>query len=91
MKELEFENKSFKQKANTKPEPLSKGEPFEVRKGLLVRQRAECKLSREVWEAKMLDKYLNYSERVAKSLLTGQATRKLSVSSKVLLAVKDGI
>ena len=89
MKELEFENKSFKPKANTKPEPLSKGEPFEVRKGLLVRQRAECKLSREVWEAKMLDKYLNYTERVAKSLLTGQATRKLSVSSKLLKATNE--
>lgn len=89
MKETEFENKSFKPKANVKPAPKSKGKKFEVRPKLFVWQRAECSLSREVWEAKMLDKYLNYSDRVAKSLLTGHAVKKLSVSSKLLKATKE--
>jgi hypothetical protein len=72
-----------------KPEPAWQGEPFEIRPGLKVKMPATCKLSREEWEAKMKDKYLNYTERVKQSLLTGGAARP-NLSSKLLKAIKNG-
>lgn len=70
-------------------EPEWKGEPFKLDSRTEVRQPASCKLSREDWEQKMIEKYSNYDKRNEKARLTGAAKNKLSVSSKLLKATND--
>lgn len=43
----------------------------------------------EKWKQRMIDKYSNYEAENIKNRLTGCATKKLSVSSKLLKAVKE--
>lgn len=60
-----------------KPEPAWKGEPLKIDSRTEVRQRADCKLSRKEWEAKMRDKYDRYQRRNELGRLTGAAKNRV--------------